>query len=60
MSVNNRKRKLESIVKQAAEEALIAKIAQEATQQSTNSAEYSEQVFQKLLESITLEELLKD
>lgn len=57
MSLKSRKKILNNINKLAEQEVLIKKIAQESDQQSTDATDYSENIFNKLLENIKIEGL---
>lgn len=57
MSLKSRKKILNNINKLAEQEALIKKIAQESDQQSADAMDYSENIFNKLLENIKIEGL---
>ena len=58
MNKKARKNALEQLVKQAEQEALIKKVAEDAdVNNATDAASYSEMVFQKLLNEIKIEGL---
>lgn len=60
MSIKTRKQKLEKIAKLSEAEqfnAMVKKAAEETDQQAADSADYSEKLFAKLLDSIKIEGL---
>jgi len=57
MNIKSRKQKLEKLNKQAAQEAMIKKVAEESDVLAADSSDFSEKVFAKLLESIKIEGL---
>lgn len=52
-----RKQIFQELSKKAEQEALLKKVAQEADEQSADSADFSEKLFNKLLDSIKIEGL---
>lgn len=57
MNIKSRKQKLAQLTKQAEQETLIKKAAEEADLQAADSADYSERLFAKLLDSIKIDGL---
>lgn len=57
MSFKSRKQLLEKLAKQSQQDTLVKQAAEEADLQAADSADYSEKVFAKLLESIKIEGL---
>jgi hypothetical protein len=57
MNSKSRKNELEKLVKQAEQAALLKKVADEASQQTTDSTAYSDKIFTNLLDSIKIEGL---
>lgn len=55
-----RKQIFQELSKKAEQEALLKKVAQEADEQSADSADFSEKLFNKLLDSIKIEGLEED
>lgn len=52
MNIKSRKQQLEKIAKQAQQDAIVKKAAEEADLQAADSGDYSDKVFDNLLESI--------
>lgn len=52
-----RKQALQELAKKAEHDAMLKKIAQEADEQAADAADYSEKLFDKLLQSIKIEGL---